>query len=289
MGAGAYLNRNRQPTEYEIFVFPIDIDPLLEQANAVAKTMDSAVQGAGRHPLQVPQKVDDGLKGVTNVDTFGFYSLAASMRKGVQQYKLLGAGGLAYIKEIRGKEYIIFKGFAGARPNLSGTKYLKTNPKVACFVVGAKDILEDAGNATKLAVFVYVAFDIYKEVVSDKPSMADLGVHVASDVAQAATAAVIGAEAGIFVLAVWGTPVVVTFAVVVAVGFAVGIGLSWIDTKYHLTDRCADFFRKMEEDPSSVLYKVEHGVHAAVSWFWSSAEAMAASYPVGAYQYMSLP
>lgn len=46
-----------------------------------------------------------------------------------------------YIKEIKGKTYVILKGFANLRETLKGTKYLLSNPQVGTFAVTAKDML----------------------------------------------------------------------------------------------------------------------------------------------------
>lgn len=274
MGAGAYLNRFRQPTDYQVFVFPLDIDPKLEQAyNALENAAKSARQSPAQL-MKLPQEIDDQVQDASNIDTFGWYSLAKAMRDGVHQYTLLGLSGIAKIKRIGGQDYIIIKDISGNMPTLKGTKYAKISVTASCFVVGAEEIKEDAGAATRLAVYFYVPFEIYKYLASqkepavDQETLAALGVHIASDVGQAAVANILGAEAGVLFIAMVGaTPVVITFVIGVAVGVAVGLALTYLDHKFHLTERAADFFSLLETDPS-----------AACNEFWSSADDMMADF-----------
>jgi hypothetical protein len=183
-------------------------------------------------------KFNDSVKNRLRADLIGLTLFLKSAKQSVQQIKLLGVMGHAYHKIGRnGKRYIIFKGSPGARPDLHGTRYLATNPKVACFVVGGREIIKDAASATKIAVILLVAFDVIREFHEDHFSLASLGVRVLSDVIQAAGSAAIGAAAGVFALTFLGAPAVLVFAIVVAVGFAAGVGLTVLDEKYHLTDR----------------------------------------------------
>ncbi len=93
--------------------------------------------------------------------------------------------GRAYIKELNGTKYIIFKGNPRLRPNLAGTRYLAKNAKVRCFVVVGKDLLHDAAHGVKIAVIAFVVVDIVASMTDDHPSLVSLGVHISSDVLQA--------------------------------------------------------------------------------------------------------
>jgi hypothetical protein len=168
----------------------------------------------------------------------------------------------------------------GSRPNLKGTRYLATNPKVACFVVGAKDIMMDGLRATRLAVFVYVGIDVYSAIVADHSSgtsFAALGIKIGSDIAQSAAATAVGILAGAF-LSTAGAPVVVTFVIVVLIGLGVGAALYAVDNRYRLTEQAQDYWSKIEATPGSPLYRFHNGVCGAFSRFWNSAEEMVQSF-----------
>ena len=167
-------------------------------------------------------EANERLKATINADIIALALFMKSAHQSVQQVRLLGIAGQAYHKIGKnGVKYIIFKGYAGLRPHLPGPRYLATNPKVACFVVGSREIIADATKATKIAVIVLVAIDIIRELREDHFSLASLGVRVLSDVLQAAGAAAIGAAAGIFAMTL-GAPAVAAFVVVVGAGFLAG-------------------------------------------------------------------
>lgn len=123
--------------------------------------------------------------------------------------------------------------------------------------------------------------------------MASLGVNVVSDVVQASVGAGVGIVAGAIFLAA-GAPVIVTFIVVVVAGAAVGAGLSWIDTHYHLTESARAYMMKLENTSGSWLNEAEaafsHAGHKveqiaistgrAVGRVWSSPEAMSGYEPM---------
>ena len=207
----------------------------------------------GKEGVKTLLEYNEKLKNSVDADVVAITQLAQANVKIARQVKLLGITGRAYIKEVGQKKYIIFKGDAKLRPDLKGTRYLAENAKVRCFVVGSKDILEDAAKGTKVAIIAFVAIDIIKEVTSDHPSFVSLGVNVGSDVLQAVTAAYIGAAAGVFLTTVVGAPVVVTFIAVVGVGFAVGMILTSLDNRYHMTERCRARMMGWEQDMEKEL------------------------------------
>jgi hypothetical protein len=215
--------------EHEIFVF--DGEQLLQELKKAGSTTREDAHEVAEKGLEA----NEWLKSTVLADVVAISQLMQSAQKSYTQIKLLGVLGNAYMKESKGKKYIIFKGRPGSRPNLKGTRYLAENPKVRCFVVGSKDILEDAAKSTKVAIIAFVAIDIIAEINSDHPSMVGLGVSITSDALQAVAAAYIGAAAGIIATTL-GAPVVITFIAVVAVGFVAGMGLTYLDRRFHLTE-----------------------------------------------------
>jgi hypothetical protein len=207
--------------------------------------------------------VNEALKSHVDADVVALSQLIQSSAKAVVQIRLLGILGRAYVKVGKnGSKYIIFKGFAGLRPNLQGTRYAATNPKVAAFVVGGKDIIADAAKATKIAVIAFVAIDIIQELQGDSFSLASLGVRVLSDVLQAIVAAGAAAAVGV-VLTVVGVPTVVAFVVVVATGFAVGVILTELDRRYKLTEMARARMMAYERELQENIWNVQQRVNAA--------------------------
>ncbi len=208
---------------HELYVW--DAEELLEQVKKL------------KEGVRMTLEANEWLKGFIDADAVALFQLIQAGDKIAKQVKLLGILGNAYIKEVKGKKYIIFKGNQRLRPDLKGTRYLAENAKVKCFVVGTKDIIEDAAKGTKVAIIAFIALDIAMECTSDHFSLASLGVRIGSDVLQAVVSTAVGVEAGVFVAAAFGAPVVITFIVVVGAGFLMGMLLTNLDNRYHLTER----------------------------------------------------
>lgn len=206
-----------------------------------------AEMNKAKHTARTAVEANETLKATVDADVVAITQLVQSGAKVAQQVRLLGIMGRAYIKDVRGTKYIIFKGNAVLRPNLRGTRYLAENAKVRCFVVGSKDILSDVAKGTKIAVIAFVVIDIVAEMSSDQPSLASLGVHIGSDVLQAVVASAGGYMAGALILAASpAAPVVLVFIAVVAAGFFIGMALTALDRNYKLTDRAVARMRAYE-------------------------------------------
>ena len=183
---------------------------------------------------------------------------------------------------MKGKKYIIFKGNQRLRPNLKGTRYLAENAKVKCFVVGTKDIIEDAGKGTKVAIIAFIAIDIAMECTSDHFSLASLGVRIGSDVLQAVISTAVGVEAGVFVATAFSAPVVITFIVVIGAGFLMGMLLTDLDNKYHLTDRLRARMMAYEQELGHEIPVIKQAVvnveHKAAQLGREAGDAIKADY-----------
>lgn len=212
------------PREHTHTLYVWDAQQLLQEMQNIRRGAGAAIAA------------NDALKSTINADVVALSQLVQSGTKIARQIKLLGITGRAYIKTTRGKTYVIFKGNPRARPNLTGTRYAAEHAKVSCFVIGSRQIVKDAAAGTKVAIIAFIAIDIVTELTSDQPSLASLGVRITSDALQAVISSAAGAAAGV-VLSTVGAPVVITFIVVVAVGFAVGMLLTRLDREYQLTDR----------------------------------------------------
>lgn len=214
-------------------------------------------------PFEEFIELNETTKTHTDADLVALSQLAASGHKAYRQVTLLGILGRAYIKISKtGKKLIVFKGYAGLRPNLSGTVYAASNAKVSAFVVGTKDILEDAAKATKVAIIAFVAIDVVKELLDDRFSLASLGVRISSDALQGAMAAYAGAAVGV-VLTTLGAPTVVAFVAVVAAGFAVGVVLAELDSRFKLTDLARARMMAYEEGLKESLSNVQRTAQEA--------------------------
>lgn len=159
-----------------------------------------------------------------------------------------GIMGDAYLARTRaGKEAVVFKGRPGLRARLPGTRYLREHPIVreAGFVIGYKEMLEEAGKATKIAVVCFVAWDIVHELLQNKPDMTRLGVTIVSDIFQAVAATYIGVGVGLLA-AFFGGTIIISFCCMAAASFLVGYGFLWLDSHFGLTNKAVALAKKIE-------------------------------------------
>jgi hypothetical protein len=94
-------------------------------------------------------KANEKLKDRTDMDAVSLSQALQGVGRAARQVWLPGFLGTAYVKVIRGKENIVFKGPPGLRPRLQATRLLRTNPIAGVFVVGSREIIRDAAKATK--------------------------------------------------------------------------------------------------------------------------------------------
>ena len=170
------------------------------------------------------------------------------------------------------KWYIIFKGHAGLRNYMKGTRYLTDNTKVVAITAGVGSIkgVHKASweaakgtfkGAAKFALILTVVLDTaewladYEErdPKTNKPKrdICDLIAKIFTDVAWGALGAVIGV--GLMSLAVPGLVAAgLAFGGVIAIGsilvaIGVGLGLAYMDSKIGITSGIADSVRSVTE------------------------------------------
>ncbi len=150
--------------------------------------------------------------------------------------KDLGIKGKIVTKVVQGKQYIIFKGYAGLRSIFTGTRYLATNPKVIDMAIGNLGVGKTILKGTRLTIILTIPINIFKFIVSDKMTMSQLIGTTASDLAKIAISTAAGSAAAFAVGAIT-TIAIGPLVAAVAVGVLVGIALDMVDDKYGLTDK----------------------------------------------------
>jgi hypothetical protein len=189
-------------------------------------------------------------------------SLAASgldSAEAVRVIKTIGLTGRGYLKKSNGKLYLILKGNPGARPVLTGTRYLAANPMVAKLVVSARTLGASAARATGVSVVAYAGLRVVEHLLAENdPSMIRLFGNIGSDVLKFAVAAGAGYLAG---LAVGALTTVIAGPLIAAliVGVGVSILLDRADRKYSLTET---MIRAIED----VVDRYENPIRILARW-----------------------
>lgn len=179
--------------------------------------------------------------------------------------------GRVYFKDYGGKTHIVFKGRAGLRKILTGTRYGVQNAKVISMGMGKAGIRASARGGTVVSCFLLTAYNIADYFLRDGATLGQLLGAVASDLTKAAIGGAVGAMAGAAVVGtVIGTFALGPLVVAVAVSVGVGLALDWLDNRYNLTGRLqlrvekaiADLEQRYEQGRQNLL---ERGAQA-VGW-----------------------
>lgn len=147
----------------------------------------------------------------------------------------IGITGSATIKNANGKSYIIFKGYAGQRTLLKGTRYLATNPTIIKMGIGTKGIKSSLAKGSMLTLIVTVPLSIVDICLKDQATMTRIIGTVASDVTKVLLSS---GAAGLAAIVAGSITTLVAGPIIVAlvVGVAVGIGLEALDQKFQITE-----------------------------------------------------
>ena len=176
----------------------------------------------------------------------------------------LGVRGEAYLKHgANGRTYVIIKHRAGSRPQLPGTRYLSTNPKVSGFVLTNRQAAAGALKSVRILAVAYVAIHVVEEIMSDRIVMSRLFGRLGMDLAKVALSAGVGWLAGVAAGALFA-PAIAPVAVAFVVGLAVGWALDQIDDRYKLTDRTIALLQRGEDRVRSLANDLQRRAQDAV-------------------------
>lgn len=162
-------------------------------------------------------------------------SLVAPSNDLVTIGKLLSEFGMktdqVLLRRYKGKQYIIFKGYAGQRRIFRGTRYLPTNPKTVRMAIGPKGVLKSAKGGFVLTAVLSVGIEIFDYFIRDTATLSTLLGTVTGDLIKIGLSSIAAAVAGLAVgsAAVIGTVAAAPLIAAVVVGVATGILLDRID------------------------------------------------------------
>lgn len=187
---------------------------------------------------ELKQKVDKTLSDYAFSDTKTLASFLVPAKDTLSITKLLsdiGLKGKAAIKNVNGKSYIIFQGYAGQRSVLKGTRFLAANPTIIKMGIGTKGIRNSLAKGSLLTLLVTVPLSIVDICLKDQVTMTRILGTVASDITKVLLSS---ATAGLAALAAGSITTIVAGPIIVAlvVGVAVGYGLEAVDQRFKITE-----------------------------------------------------
>lgn len=144
---------------------------------------------------------------------------------------------MVIMREYAGKQYVIFKGYAGLRQVFKGTRYLATNPKVVRMAVGPKGIAKSVKGGFVVTVVLSVGIEVFDYFVRDTATLPQLLGTVTADLIKIGVSAIAAAVAGLAVgsAAVLGSVAAAPLIAAIAVGVVTGMLLDRIDARFGAT------------------------------------------------------
>ncbi|MDX5408282.1 MAG: hypothetical protein LPK11_14755 [Chromatiaceae bacterium] len=154
--------------------------------------------------------------------------------------------GRYYVQTQGGKQYIVFKGRAGLRQVLTGTRYLANNTKVMSMGVGGQALKESAKGGLLISVIFSISINSLTWLFKDEFRWTNWLATVSTDIVKAVIASAAGYAAAITAAAFTSIAVVP-----VAVGLVVAIGIAWmlyqVDQHYGITAALVEHLERTEE------------------------------------------
>ena len=207
-------------------------------------------------------EVSDELAKKTGVDLVSASAAAIDSAGAIAITRELGLNGRAYIKTVKGKSYLILKGFPGKRAVLKGTRYLANNPKVSHIAISPKVLAQGAARMNVLAVVAYTGLRVIEALLSDSKdaNMIKLLGTIASDVMKFAISATAGFLAGAAVGAVT-TVAAGPLIAAILVGLAVSVIVDRVDRQFGLTYKLVRALEKVADEVMSPFDRLAREVH----------------------------
>jgi hypothetical protein len=160
----------------------------------------------------------------------------------VELIREIGLKGEVYYKTVKGKTYVIIKGYPGQRTLLKGTFYLNTHPQIMRLGLSKVTVANGLKSGFKVSFLVY---GVIKEAEALEMILVEGGLkpkfftEMPAEVSMVAINTLIAAAAS-GAVALAGLPVATGIGVVLAVSITAGILLDLLDQKTGFTQKLSD-------------------------------------------------
>ena len=166
-----------------------------------------------------------------------------------------------------GKAYVVFKGYAGLRTHLTGTRYLASNPKVISMGVGKLGAANAIKGGIVITIVFSVAFHALDQLLNDRATWHDFVAGVTVDVVSAVTGGAIAWGAVSAVVGATAMAAIGPIALVVVVGAGVTYALNALADHYNLTEKLATLLKeseaRMKENTRQIKEEIRRGLNYA--------------------------
>ncbi|MGH1471538.1 MAG: hypothetical protein ACRBCS_10115 [Cellvibrionaceae bacterium] len=169
----------------------------------------------------------------------------------------LGLNGKIETKIIKGKAYVIFKGYAGQRSIFSGTRYLANHPKVIDMAIGSRGVGNAVISGARLTIYLTIPLTIAKFILEDDKTMSRLIGTLATDIVKVGISTMLAGLTGLAVAAIT-TLAAGPLIAAIAVGVVSSIALNALDDQFQITEK---LISAMEESYDGTFGAFKRGVN----------------------------
>ncbi|MBD8546104.1 hypothetical protein [Sphingomonas sp. CFBP 8760] len=175
-----------------------------------------------------------------------YFPIGKDIKEGAATLRLiaseLGIMGRYYIKEYRGRPHIIFKGHAGARQFLTGTRYGIQHHKIISLKMTTAGMKAAAKGALVFGILFCTVIDVVNYMTNDRATLGQLFGSIGVDIAKCLIATGAAFATGVGMATLMGTAVVAIGPVVIALFVGVGLSvlLDILDNHFGVTKKLSE-------------------------------------------------
>ncbi|MEX9785921.1 hypothetical protein [Providencia manganoxydans] len=180
----------------------------------------------------------------------------------IREFGRLGITATEYVGP-NGNRYIRISGYAGVRRIVTGTRYGAAHPTMLTMGIGQQGLEASIANGIRFCLVFSAIYRGLEWFFKDEYAFADFLGNITVDMAKTALIAAASWGIGTFLLgtALLGGSIIAVAGIVFVVGFAVAIGLEYLDNKYQISEKVIELLKtkwKREVKPTADIHKALH-------------------------------
>jgi hypothetical protein len=195
----------------------------------------------------------------------GYVPTVLDANTALKLIKDLGFNGKVVTKIVNGKNYIIFKGYAGSRSLFTGTRYIASNPKVVDMAIGRMGAAKSVASGARITIFLVVPLNVLRFILDDHQTMFHLIGNITSDLVKVGIASAFATVAGVAaasIMTLAAGPLIVT----VVIGVATGLTLDYLDHKFGVTEKLINSLEEGYDNSFGALGRVINKIDRTLRW-----------------------
>lgn len=148
----------------------------------------------------------------------------------------LGIRGKVVTKDINGRQYVIFGGYAGLRNIFRGTRYSADHHKVVQMGIGKLGMKHLVKAGARLTIYITVPLSVLECILKDQVTMSALVGTVTADLVKVGIAGIAGFSVGLLAVTA-SAPAALTVFLAIGVGLVTSMAVEYIDAHYGTSRR----------------------------------------------------